>query len=98
MKSIISLNKRWLITILVFSSLLVAYQVSANTISAGDEVTLINDDCTGCGMCDYCAPDIFEIGDDGKAYVKRQPTNSNERNEVILAQVQCPSGCIFTNF
>lgn len=98
MKSIISFNRRWLIIVLVFSSLLVAYKISANTISAGDEVTLINDDCVGCGLCDYCAPDIFEIGDDGKAYVKKQPTNSDERNAVILARDVCPNQCIFTNF
>jgi len=28
--------------------------------------------CVGCGACKSVCPEIFEVGDDGKAFVKEQ--------------------------
>ncbi len=100
MKTIISLNKKWLLTVLVFSSLLVTYKVSANSNyedGTGDTVTVKTDDCNGCGECVGDAVDIFGLSN-GVVYIKRQPKNYNEREMVHLAIVNCPFKCISANF
>lgn len=28
--------------------------------------------CIGCGACESACPDVFEIGEDGKAHVKKE--------------------------
>lgn len=63
--------------------------------------------CTGDGLCVQYAPDVFEFGDDGLAYVKREAEGellqehgeqadvpSGLRLDVIDAADGCPGNCI----
>ena len=34
------------------------------------KIKLNKDECIGCGACTAVVPDLFEIGDDGKANIK----------------------------
>lgn len=46
--------------------------------------------CTGHGVCEGLAEDIFEVGDDGLAHILQDP--SEDRREVIEQAVQqCPT-------
>lgn len=51
-----------------------------------------SDVCIGCGACVSVAPDVFEIGDDGKAHVK-DPEGADEE-EVKQAADVCPVDAI----
>lgn len=100
MKTTISL-KKLVTSILICTSLFFTYTVSANTNnteSLGDNVVIISEMCIGCGSCIEIADMIFEFDDNGKATIKKQPTNQEERDLVKDAQENCPMGCIFTNF
>jgi len=46
--------------------------------------------CTGHGLCEAIAEDVFEVGDDGIAHLLREPTD-DERAEVEDAVQQCPT-------
>jgi ferredoxin len=35
------------------------------------KVTVDNSLCTGCGLCESTCSDVFEMGDDGFAHVKK---------------------------
>jgi ferredoxin len=62
--------------------------------------------CTGDGLCVQIAPEVFEFGDDGLAYVKREAEGellqdgeqaevpSGLRLDVIDAADGCPGNCI----
>ncbi|MFE5027469.1 ferredoxin [Streptomyces sp. NPDC056656] len=63
--------------------------------------------CTGDGLCTQYAPEVFQFGDDGLAYVKQEPDGDllSEagaradvpealRLEVIDAADGCPGNCI----
>lgn len=63
--------------------------------------------CTGDGLCVQYAPDVFEFGDDGLAYVKREAEGEllkehgeqadvpdGLRLDVIDAADGCPGNCI----
>jgi len=48
--------------------------------------------CIGCGLCESIAPEVFEIGDDGKAHVKN-PKACNKPN-CKEAVDSCPAQAI----
>jgi glyoxylase-like metal-dependent hydrolase (beta-lactamase superfamily II)/ferredoxin len=55
--------------------------------------------CIDCDNCRSVAPDIFvqkapTDGDDGYAYVQRQPRSAMERRQAIAALAVCPVQCI----
>jgi glyoxylase-like metal-dependent hydrolase (beta-lactamase superfamily II)/ferredoxin len=55
--------------------------------------------CIDCDNCRSLAPEIFvpkapTAGDDGYAYVQRQPHNTTERRAAIAALAACPVQCI----
>jgi ferredoxin len=62
--------------------------------------------CTGDGLCVQYAPDVFQFGDDGLAYVKDSPEGelltenapadgpAGLRLDVIDAADGCPGNCI----
>ena len=52
------------------------------------------DDCIGCGLCPEICPEIFQMGDDGKAVASK-----DEVPEILLtgakeAEEQCPVSAI----
>jgi len=52
----------------------------------------ITDDCTGCGVCETIAPDVFVVSDD-KATVNEDSIEGNE-DEVREAASECPDEAI----
>lgn len=62
--------------------------------------------CTGDGLCTQYAPEVFEFGEDGLAYVKDEPGRlltdhgaradvpEEWRLDVIGAADECPGNCI----
>lgn len=49
--------------------------------------------CIGCGACTSTAPDHFELGDDGKAHVKKQYEEKDD-DIIVEAKDGCPAGAI----
>jgi len=47
--------------------------------------------CVGCGLCEQNCPDVFEVKDDGIAYVKAHESANCDLKEVAD---QCPVSCI----
>ncbi|MDY0002413.1 MAG: ferredoxin [Polyangia bacterium] len=52
----------------------------------------ISDDCTGCGVCETIAPDVFVVQDD-KATVNEDAIEGNEA-EIREAASECPDEAI----
>jgi ferredoxin len=48
--------------------------------------------CVGSGNCEYWAPDLFEVGDDGVAHVVGDPALHAEA--AALAEGHCPTQAI----
>jgi len=51
------------------------------------KVTVDADTCVGCGLCSQACPEVFELKDDGLAYVIAQECDSCDLKEVAS---QCP--------
>lgn len=47
--------------------------------------------CVGCGLCEQNCPEVFEVKDDGIAYVKAHECSSCNLKEVAE---QCPVNAI----
>lgn len=47
--------------------------------------------CSGCGVCPGTEPNVFAMGDDGKAHVQQSPTDSEKVKEAAAA---CPTQAI----
>ena len=58
------------------------------------KVTVDKAKCIGCGLCTAVAPEIFELGADGKSTVKKQPENEAEEAKVKNAAESCPTNAI----
>lgn len=52
--------------------------------------------CIGCGTCPTICPEVFEMGDDGKAHIKKgAPVKDPKIKEKILKAVDaCPVDAI----
>jgi ferredoxin len=50
--------------------------------------------CFGCGVCADTCPEVFEMGDDGKAHVKVDPIPSELEPTCRDAADQCPEQAI----
>lgn len=73
------------------------------------KVWIDQDLCTGDGICEEIAPDVFTLLDDGLAYVKdgdkvmsdpagaeaMAPVSDGQLEAVIEAAEECPGECIF---
>ncbi len=74
------------------------------------ELSILQEDCTGCGACPEVAPRHFFMGDDGLAYVKEDGAPDEIRQEglsgkvavsseleaaVVEAAEDCPGECIY---
>lgn len=56
------------------------------------DIKIDKEKCIGCGACTIMAPDIFELGDDGKAQVK---VDAKIDEELAKQSVDsCPVGAI----
>jgi ferredoxin len=49
------------------------------------------DRCTGLGLCESLAPDLFEIQDDGSLLVLREQLEPGELGQVEEAVRSCPT-------
>lgn len=49
------------------------------------------DRCAGIGLCEATAPDVFEIGDDGKTHVLQPVVDVARRVELEEAANNCPT-------
>lgn len=55
----------------------------------------VNEDaCIGCGACQALVDEVFDINDDGFAYVKEDVDTSKYEEEVNEAIDNCPTGAI----
>ena len=54
------------------------------------KIILNKEKCIGCGACQVVCPEYFEIGEDGKAKVKKEEIEENENNCVKEAIDGCP--------
>ena len=57
------------------------------------KVSIDAEKCIGCGTCSAICGKIFEIGDEGKAVVKQQPSKEDE-DCVKEAFESCPTEAI----
>lgn len=101
MKTKISVNKIWIVSLLLCALLFTTYNVSANTNNIEDpppRIFINTPDCNGCGLCVEYAEMYFGLNDDGIAYIKQQPDYFSDKEPIEQARRMCPMACIFTNF
>jgi len=52
------------------------------------------DKCTGHGLCEAVAEDVFEVGDDGQAHLLIEEPPEDRRADMEDAVDQCPTDAI----
>jgi len=55
------------------------------------KVSIDTSTCVGCGLCQQCCPEVFEVQGDGIAHIKTQACSTHNLNEVAE---QCPVSAI----
>ncbi|MCG3181804.1 MAG: hypothetical protein BIFFINMI_04227 [Phycisphaerae bacterium] len=58
------------------------------------KVTVDGDTCSGCGVCEGTAPEVYAINDDGVAEVKPDGLAAAADAEVVEAAEGCPCEAI----
>lgn len=58
------------------------------------KIEIIECDCIGCGLCTQVAPDFFDLNEDEKSFVKRQPGTTQEEMNCQEAADSCPGQAI----
>lgn len=58
------------------------------------KVKVNKDLCIGCGACQAIADEVFEIGDDGQAFVKVEEVSEEISEQVLDAVEGCPVNAI----
>lgn len=58
------------------------------------KVEVNKDLCIGCGACQAIANEVFEIGDDGQAFVKAPVITEEMEEETLEAVEGCPVSAI----
>ena len=53
------------------------------------QAKIIEDQCTGCGICPNICPDVFEM-EEAVASVKTDPVPDNFKQECLEAAESCP--------
>jgi ferredoxin len=63
-----------------------------------EKVKVVKDACIGCGSCSAIAPEVFEMSDEGFAFVKSDIDFANLSKEledkVMDAMSSCPTSAI----
>lgn len=55
----------------------------------------VNEDvCIGCGACAAICPDVYDINDNGYAYVKVEVVEKENEGDALDAKEGCPTGAI----
>jgi ferredoxin len=52
------------------------------------------DKCTGLGICESIAPDVFEVDDDGSLLILEESPDESRRGELQEAVDGCPTGAL----
>jgi ferredoxin len=52
------------------------------------------DKCTGLGICESIAPDVFEVDDDGSLLILEETPDESRRGELQEAVDGCPTGAL----
>ena len=52
------------------------------------------DRCQGHGLCAMECPEVFDVGDDGRAHVSVEPIPPGLSGAALLAQQSCPEQAI----
>ncbi|KYH28428.1 MULTISPECIES: ferredoxin [Clostridium] len=52
------------------------------------------DTCIGCGLCPSICPDVFDMGDDGKAHTIVDEVPGDAEDCAVEAQESCPVSAI----
>jgi ferredoxin len=52
------------------------------------------DKCTGLGICESIAPDVFEVDDDGSLQILESTLDEDRRGELQEAVDGCPTGAL----
>lgn len=50
--------------------------------------------CIGCGLCPSICPEVFDMGDDGKAHVIVDTVPGDAESGAVEAQESCPVDAI----
>ncbi len=50
--------------------------------------------CTGHGICETIAEDVFEVGDDGRVRLHHNPRPESDRARMQQAVTQCPAAAL----
>ena len=58
------------------------------------KVSVDKDKCVGCGACVAVAPEVFELGEDGKSSVKSENVDGELLEKAKEAKKTCPVGAI----
>ena len=53
----------------------------------------VNEDCTGCGLCEATCPEVFELEDD-VAVVKVDEVDEADQESALEAEDACPVDAI----
>ncbi|HEX4250569.1 MAG TPA: ferredoxin [Pseudonocardia sp.] len=54
-------------------------------------IVVDRDKCTGLGMCEAEAPELFEVQDDGTLAILNDSPSSGQRDEAEAACLACPT-------
>jgi ferredoxin len=52
------------------------------------------DKCTGHGICESIAEDVFEVQDDGTALIRTNERPESDRDRMQQAVTQCPTAAL----
>ena len=57
-------------------------------------VSVDKENCIGCGLCAALAPEVFDMGEDGKAIVKDASACEKNMDACKEAEEKCPGKAI----
>jgi len=58
------------------------------------KIKINKDKCLGCGTCVAIAPEVFEIGEDGKSKIKEGADLEKNKDLLLQAKEGCPTQAI----